>query len=86
MYTALFPPLEETDENRVLTTYTTKSVGGRYGSLIDKPWVKSLLFTWVLFGTCLTISDGLLTPVRPTRGNEDLQNETDERWDDRPSL
>lgn len=32
-------------------------------SFWERSHVKGALFIWVLFGTCLTISDGLLTPA-----------------------
>lgn len=66
IYTALYPPKEETDDNRVLTSYTTTSgynSGAREGSFLDKPLVQRVLFGIVLFATCLTFSDGLLTPA-----------------------
>lgn len=65
VYTSLYPPPEESDENRALTTYTTSSVKphGSGSSFANKAWVKGILFAWVLFGTCLTMSDGLLTPA-----------------------
>lgn len=64
IFTSLYPPLEETDDGRALTTYTTASVGqARRRRVLDNPIIRTLLFTLVVFGTCLTMSDGLLTPV-----------------------
>ncbi|KAM0793786.1 hypothetical protein ACM66B_001203 [Microbotryomycetes sp. NB124-2] len=65
LYSALFPPPEETDNQRTLTTYTTASRAGKLpGSrFIDRAAIKIGLFLWVLFGVALTISDGLLTPA-----------------------
>lgn len=55
--------MQETDENRALTNYTT-GTNHTKTSLFDRPFVKGFLYSWVLFATCLTVSDGLLTPVR----------------------
>lgn len=56
VYTALYPPPEETDENRVLTTYTTMSAKTSHRSLLNRGWIKGLLFVWVLFGTWCVFS------------------------------
>ncbi|KAK4050374.1 hypothetical protein OIV83_003443 [Microbotryomycetes sp. JL201] len=65
LYAALFPPPEETDNQRTLTTHTTMSRANKMpGSrLIDRLWIKYGLFVWVLFAVALTVSDGLLTPA-----------------------
>ncbi|ORY80251.1 potassium transporter [Leucosporidium creatinivorum] len=65
LYTSLFPPREESDGQRTFTRHRTfTSVHGAEGErFIDRPFVKASLYAWVLFGTSLTISDGLLTPA-----------------------
>lgn len=71
----LFPQRDPT-ENRSLTTYNTVSSGGLADSLYDsnpkgrgnsgarlsllKRW-RWPLFVWAVFGTSLTLSDGILT-------------------------
>lgn len=57
--------MQESEENRALTNYSTDpSPSAKKPSLLDRPLIKGALYTWVLFATCLTVSDGLLTPVR----------------------
>ncbi|KAM0748500.1 potassium transporter [Meredithblackwellia eburnea MCA 4105] len=63
VYTSIYPPPEESDEQRALTNYTTGTALTKKSSFLDIPAVKSLVYAWVLFATCLTISDGLLTPA-----------------------
>ena len=48
-----------------MTRYTTQGTGLdiKSKSFFERSWFKGILFTWVLFGTCLTMSDGLLTPA-----------------------
>lgn len=56
---------QESDGQRTFTrlcTVTSKH-GAEGERFIDKPCIKASLFAWVLFGTSLTISDGLLTPA-----------------------
>lgn len=68
MYSALYPRNDHDDayDDRSLTTYPTleKREFPRV-SLFERKWVRDGLFAWVCFGTSLTISDGLLTPVCP---------------------
>lgn len=67
VYTALYPPVEESDD-RSLTNYTTGSVRTRRGAaFFEHKATKVALYGWVLFATCLTVSDGLLTPVSQVR-------------------
>ncbi|KAL8280080.1 hypothetical protein RQP46_007410 [Phenoliferia psychrophenolica] len=61
VYTALYPPPEETDEARDLTHLN--DAPDKSKSVLERPLVKGFLYVWVLFATCLTISDGLLTPA-----------------------
>lgn len=63
MYSALYPPVEDSDDNRTMTTYPTMNNSIKRASLFESTWVRRILLGWVLFGTSLTISDGLLTPV-----------------------
>jgi KUP system potassium uptake protein len=64
VFTSIYPPPEETDENRALTSYTiTSNKNAGTGFFLEKRWVHAILFAWVLFGTTLTMSDGLLTPA-----------------------
>lgn len=64
VFTAIWPLRPEKDD-RSLTAFDTKDQGARSH---DKPnnsrIFRNVMFVIVLFGTCLTISDGLLTPVR----------------------
>jgi KUP system potassium uptake protein len=48
-----------------MTRYTTQGDGldATSQGFFERKWFKSVLFTWVLFGTCLTMSDGLFTPA-----------------------
>jgi KUP system potassium uptake protein len=67
MYMTLFPKRDPTDEQRSLTAYPTmdsKEPGekGRLGKLATLRWP---LLVWAIFGTALTLSDGILTWVRP---------------------
>ncbi|CEQ41632.1 SPOSA6832_03369 [Sporobolomyces salmonicolor] len=62
------PPLppQEKRENRALTSYTTSSARYRFAGAKDffqRSIVRCGLLLFVLFGACLTMSDGLLTPA-----------------------
>jgi KUP system potassium uptake protein len=66
LYMTLFPKRDPTDEQRSLTTYTTMDSKaprekGRLGKLANLRWP---LLVWAIFGTALTLSDGILTWVR----------------------
>ncbi|GFZ49919.1 hypothetical protein JCM24511_07322 [Saitozyma sp. JCM 24511] len=65
LYMTLFPKRDPTDEQRSLTTYTTMDSKaprekGRLGKLANLRWP---LLVWAIFGTALTLSDGILTPA-----------------------
>ncbi|RSH89944.1 hypothetical protein EHS25_001930 [Saitozyma podzolica] len=66
LYMTLFPKRDPTDEQRSLTTYTTMDSKapcekGRLGKLANLRWP---LLVWAIFGTALTLSDGILTSSR----------------------
>ncbi|GAA5958723.1 hypothetical protein JCM21900_002075 [Sporobolomyces salmonicolor] len=66
IYSDLYPPHEEKRENRALTSYTTSSARYRFAGAKDffqRSIVRCGLLLFVLFGACLTMSDGLLTPA-----------------------
>ena len=59
---------QDEDKNRVLTGASEPLSSSHHsdGGMLQRGGVKASLFAWVLFGTCLTISDGLLTPASPS--------------------
>ncbi|GAA5879127.1 hypothetical protein JCM16303_001307 [Sporobolomyces ruberrimus] len=66
VYTAMFPKPESKRENRALTTYTTASVNQTLSdrvSFFRRRFVRNALLVLALFGTGLTMADGLLTPA-----------------------
>lgn len=49
-----------------MTSYPSHNSEENKNRFLDRPWIKNFLYALVIFGTCLTISDGLLTPVSHT--------------------
>lgn len=66
LFTSLYPPRPDTDENRTLTNFPTFSSKLHQSSskFFERKSVKTALFGWVLFAIGCTIADGMLTPVR----------------------
>ncbi|ODO11951.1 potassium uptake protein [Cryptococcus amylolentus CBS 6273] len=66
LFMGLFPKAEASPDGRILTTYNTNDgevpydSSGRLAKLRRFKWP---LFAWTVFGTALTLADGILTPA-----------------------
>ncbi|BGO93261.1 hypothetical protein NBRC10512_000086 [Rhodotorula toruloides] len=67
VFTTLYPPRQSKQDGwRTLTTYTMATAPPSSlaaTSFLHRPLIKLFLFCLTLFGVCLTVADGMLTPA-----------------------